>query len=400
MDRVSAAIEWKDGKIYLFGGSEYVRVDPATNGADPGYPQSILPAWPGLFDRDIDAAILWINAKAYFFKGDEYIRYDVAGDKADPGYPKKINDSWRGVFERDIDAAVLWSNAKAYFFKGDEYIRYDVAGDKADPGYPQKIEGSWPNLFTPPIDAAANWGTGRVVFLKGDEFLLYDKNPERAGSPQPIPSAWFGSASKPGSSDQAIDSSQPISPKPGSTARREYVIKKLLPSVLPSAYGQPMFTKLTFGLTKDNPNVTPGYTTCGSLPQYIASQLKDQRIRGTNGVRIAGKEKGAWVVADGTNRPLPGDIYALLNKNETDVMNGGIAHVGVIVDASGDEWTTADAGQGDGWAADYVTRKYDPQANTLTGEIVKSGGARPPRVLAGWIDLDAYPFLEDPSTGR
>lgn len=387
MDRVDAAIEWKGGKIYLFGGDTYVRLDPATGQADAGYPKPIAGNWRGLFDRDIDAAVLWNNGKAYFFKGDQYIRYDVAADKADAGYPKKIAAGWPNVFTADIDAAILWNNNKAYFFKGDQYIRYDVAADKADAGYPKKIAGSWPNLFTADLDDAANWGQGRAVFLRRGEYAMYDMAADKAAPPKPIPSAWLGSTLKP----------QPSTPPETQelSARRRQVIDVLIPGVLPSSYGQQKFTKLTFGLTKDNPSVTPGYTTCGSLPMYIARMLNDKRIGGTNGVRTAGQNKNAWVVADGVKRPLPGDLYALLNKGETDVINGGISHVGVILDASGDQWKTADAGQGDGWAADYVTRHYDAQAGTLSGEILQAAGARPPRVLAGWIDIDKYPFPED-----
>ena len=176
------------------------------------------------------------------------------------------------------------------------------------------------------------------------------------------------------------------------SARRSRIIDELLPGVVPSSYGDQRFTALTFGLRKDSPGVTPGYTTCGSLPMYIARKLGDQVITGTFGVRTAGVKKGAWVEAGGDARPKPGDLYALLAAGSTDRAGGGIAHVGVIVDASTDEWKTADAGQGDGWSAAYVTRQYDAAAGTLSGEIVGTTGPRPARVLAGWIDVDAYPF--------
>jgi hypothetical protein len=176
------------------------------------------------------------------------------------------------------------------------------------------------------------------------------------------------------------------------SARRSTIIDELLPGVVPSSYGDQRFTALTFGLRKDSPGVTPGYTTCGSLPMYIARKLGDKVITGTFGVRTAGVTKGAWVEAGGDARPKPGDLYALLVAGSTDRAGGGIAHVGVIVDASTDEWRTADAGQGDGWSAAYVTRQFDPAAGTLSGEIVGTTGPRPARVLAGWIDVDAYPF--------
>lgn len=390
MDRVNAAIEWSGGKIYLFGGSEYVRLDPATGRADTGYPKPIAGNWPGLFDRDIDTGVLWNNGKAYFFRDDEYIRYDVASGKADAGYPRKIAGNWPGLFDRDIDAAILWNNGKAYFFRGDQYVRYDVATDKVDPGYPRRIADSWPGVFGTGIDDAARWSSGEAIFIKGGEYAMYDIAADRAKPIQALPAAWLGTASQPQPSQPTGPAPTPSSPD--LSPRRTYVLDVLLPQVLPSSYGQQKFTKLTFGLTKDNPNVTPGYTTCGSLPMYIARMLKDNVLGGTNGLRTGGIKKNAWVVADGVKRPRPGDLYALLNKGENDKMNGGIAHVGVIIDAAGDQWKTADAGQGDGWAADYVTRQYDEATGMLSGEILNAGGARPPRVLAGWIDLDVYPF--------
>jgi hypothetical protein len=229
------------------------------------------------------------------------------------------------------------------------------------------------------------------VFFNGNQFLFYDIAADRAEAPKSIPPGWLGSTSQPQPHDAPPDSDPPTSDS-GLSPRRRRVIDELLPGVVPCQYNDKRFQKMSFGLTKSSPGVTPGYTTCGSLPMYVARMLKDMSIGGTNGVRTAGIKKNAWVVADGEKRPRPGDLYALLNKGDSDRLNSGISHVGVIIDASGDQWKTADAGQGDGWAADYVTRKYDAEAGTLTGEIVTGANVRPPRVLAGWIDLDEYPF--------
>jgi hypothetical protein len=162
---------------------------------------------------------------------------------------------------------------------------------------------------------------------------------------------------------------------------RAMIVDELLPAVVPSKYYELRFLRLTFGLTKLSPVVTPDYTTRAELPVYIARMLGDRAIGGTDGVRTAGVRHGAWVEAGGDARPRPGDIYALLDDGVTDRADGDIWHVGVVVDASAEEWVTADAGLGDGWAADYVTRPYDAEAGTLSGEIV-----------AGWIDVDRYPF--------
>ena len=376
INNINCIILGNNSKAFFFEGSQYYRCNLAGFEIDQNYPKPIKGHWQGLWDEDIDAGVNWGNNKVYFFKGNEYIRYDFTTHKADPGYPKPIAGNWPGVWEIDIDSAVNWGNGKAYFFKGSEYIRYDLKADKTDTGYPKPISGNWPGLWDSGIGAAVNWGNGKAYFFKGEEFISYDIASDRTDSGYP----------------QRFSGGLSPAKKGELSARRKYIIDVLLPGVLPSSYGEQKFTKLTFGLTKDNPNVTPGYTTCGSLPMYIARMLKDKLIGGTNGVRTSGQKKNAWVVADRVKRPLPGDIYALLNKDETDVINSGISHVGIIIDSSGTQWKTADAGQGDGWAADYVTREYDEENGTLTGEVVRASGARPPRVLAGWIDVDTYPF--------
>ena len=74
---------------------------------DPG-----ADAWVGLdragFSESIDAAVNWGNGKAYLFKADPYVRYDMAADRTDDGYPLPIADHWSGLaaagFADGIDA--------------------------------------------------------------------------------------------------------------------------------------------------------------------------------------------------------------------------------------------------------------------------------------------------------
>jgi hypothetical protein len=76
-----------------------------------------------------------------------------------------------------------------------------------------------------------------------------------------------------------------------------------------------------------------------------------------------------------SRRPLPGDVYIINAK-------GIRRHEGVIVDASTNEWITADGGQGNsGFDVGYSKKRFDP----ATGEIT---GAREPGFVAGWIDLE------------
>jgi hypothetical protein len=374
---------WNDNTAYFFRGGQYVRYSVSADSVDGGYPLPISSGWKDIFTEDIDAAGVWNNGRAYFFKGSQYCAYDVVADAAIEGYPRSIAQNWPGVFPDAIDAVLPWGDGKAYFFRGDQYLRYDMATDTVDEGYPKPIADGWSHYFTEDIDSAVRWPNGKAYFFKEDQYLAFDiaRDVVDAGYPVSL-GDWPGPLGASGSGGTAETMS----------ARRSKIIDELLPGVLPSKYKEQKFIKLTFGLTKESPGVTAGYTTCGSLPMYIARMLGDKIITGTNGVRTAGVNKGAWVEAGDGARPKPGDLYALLNKDSTDRARGGISHVGVIVDASTDEWKTADAGQGDGWAADYVTREYDPAAGTLSGEIVGTTGPRPARVLAGWIDVDMYPF--------
>ncbi len=57
-------------------------------------------------------------------------------------------------------------------------------------------------------------------------------------------------------------------------------------------------------------------------------------------------------------------------------------HVGIIVDAQGDTWTTCDGGQGaDGYQGGFVKRRFRSD-----GEIEGEFGNR--ARVKGWVDLD------------
>jgi hypothetical protein len=84
-----------------------------------------------------------------------------------------------------------------------------------------------------------------------------------------------------------------------------------------------------------------------------------------------------WVPFKG-NRPLPGDIYVLGRYEKP----AEFQHVGIIVKAQGNEWMTADGGQGQGWQSGFVKRKFHPATGQIDGE---SGNQA---FLRGWVDLD------------
>lgn len=208
---VDAAVNWGNGKVYFFKDSEYVRYDVLLDAVDPGYPKGIAGVWTdaasATFDTGIDAAVNWGNGKVYLFKGGEYIRHDIASDTLDPGYPKPIKGNWPGVsgtaFERDIDAVVNWGNGKVYWFKGDVYARFDQATKTLEPGYPKAIAGNWPGVFTSGISAAVEWpmadalpggyrvpdhrgGCVTTPFAGGSRFTeRFEMNIDFEGSPYP-----------------------------------------------------------------------------------------------------------------------------------------------------------------------------------------------------------------------
>ena len=192
------------------------------------------------------------------------------------------------------------------------------------------------------------------------------------------------------------------SPKSVELSPRRVRLLQVLNQVLPCTYASAKFDKITGKLRKDSPGVGAGYTTCGSLPGFVTSELgaghlkgdawqkymQKRSLNGTNAVRIKGIQHGAWVEADLVKRPLPGDIYALLNNGKSNRATDGISHVGVIMDASGDVWKTADMGQGGGWEGKInVERPYKAKEGELFGETIQGGGYR---ILAGWVDIDKY----------
>jgi hypothetical protein len=92
-----------------------------------------------------------------------------------------------------------------------------------------------------------------------------------------------------------------------------------------------------------------------------------------------------WVPFAG-NRPMPGDIY-LLSRHDRP---GEFQHVGVIIEANGQDWLTADGGQGNGWQSGLVRRRFEADG-TITGEF--GNKAR----LKGWADLDTIHAVARPS---
>jgi hypothetical protein len=162
----------------------------------------------------------------------------------------------------------------------------------------------------------------------------------------------------------------------------------ILDEVVPSAYPDARWMKL--GFIPDGSDVT----SCGVLPAYLGHHLGDPTgitRYGVEGARTEGQKHNAWIVAGGSARPSPGDIYG-----SSGAPGGGLKHVGCLVSRRTDEqgreiWKTADAGQGskESPTAAFVDRYYDPKTNRLTR---LDGGDKHDRYVEGWIALARWPF--------
>ncbi|WP_369145659.1 hemopexin repeat-containing protein [Streptomyces sp. R44] len=140
-----AFVWWGAGKAYAFTGSTYLRYDDPSNRVEPEYlppndPFTVEFGWAGLptgadgpdWRTGIDAALNWGNGKLYLFKGPSYVRYDITSDRVDPGYPRTIAGNWTGLFTDGVDAAVYPGGRFAYFFRGERFQRFDVDADRVD----------------------------------------------------------------------------------------------------------------------------------------------------------------------------------------------------------------------------------------------------------------------------
>lgn len=191
-------------KAYLIKGDHYVRYDTDTNQVDSGYPRALSAGWTGLAEHGFaspDTAIDLGTGRLYVFKGGDYVRVDNGRNAVDSGYPLPIAGNWPGMAEAGfgdgLDAALNWGS-KAFFFKGAHYVRYDVPSDRVDDGYPLPIAGYWPGMaeagFGDGLEAAVNWNNGKVFFFKGGYYLRYDMagNQVDAGYPLPVAGYWPG----------------------------------------------------------------------------------------------------------------------------------------------------------------------------------------------------------------
>ena len=95
---MDAVFTWKkNGRTYIFKGSQYWRYNEKTRTMDKGYPKNIQTGWPDL-PNDIDAAVTWLNGRSYIFNGKDYLRLKNYSQSrkvyVDRGYPKETARGW------------------------------------------------------------------------------------------------------------------------------------------------------------------------------------------------------------------------------------------------------------------------------------------------------------------
>lgn len=209
------------------------------------------------------------------------------------------------------------------------------------------------------------------------------------------------------------------------TERRRQIVNVMLPRMKDACIGDPRFKEIDTHWFKGC-----GYTTCGGLPSYVATQLGLQPQVARDGLNSSGLASmrnaaimaGAWhhngttlrnigsAMGLETARPKPGDFYMLCSGDRHDAgcnaicptkneelykyKGAAIEHVGVILSSSGSVWRTMDAGQSGPLTqcVREMVRNFDAATGFMTGETGRAG--KPMRRLCGWLDVDKYPFLK------
>lgn len=120
-DGFDAAVRTGD-KLWIFKGPNYIRADknyqtlryefrdytdPVSGTVYPASIRKISDYWKGVNFDKVDAALNRGNGKVFLFSGSQYIRYDMGNDEADEGYPREINTStWENLESATVEAAL------------------------------------------------------------------------------------------------------------------------------------------------------------------------------------------------------------------------------------------------------------------------------------------------------
>ncbi|MEX3100010.1 MULTISPECIES: hemopexin repeat-containing protein [unclassified Streptomyces] len=187
-------------EAYFLTGSTVRTFIIETDSADPDFDQQLSDTWAGLppgWEEGIDGAVDLGQGYLYVFRGTEYVRVPYETREVEAGYPLPISGNWAGLAFETIDAVMNWGDGKLYFFCGAQYARYDLPGDRQDPGYPKAIAAGWsgvdPSWVGTGLDGVLNPGNGHAYFFKGTQYVSVDWGTKRQdGVPQAVSEQWAG----------------------------------------------------------------------------------------------------------------------------------------------------------------------------------------------------------------
>ena len=193
-DRIDAALDYGNGKVYLFRGNQYVRVDKATNQVDPGYPKATTSAWKGLPASSWEAAFSWGNS-SIFIKSKQTYRYDNASTSVTSNSPQAFDAAhWPNLPFGYLDAGFNHKGkGRTYLFNDDSYCRIDNATGKIEEGYPKSLT-KWGDLYST-IEALQN-GVALTTAAPPRVQNNQSTNSSTAASRVTIPELQWGTASK------------------------------------------------------------------------------------------------------------------------------------------------------------------------------------------------------------
>jgi len=117
-----------------------------TDSVAPDFDQQLSDTWAGLppgWEEGIDGAVDLGRGYLYVFRGTEYVRIPYETREVEADHPLPVSGNWAGSAFETIDAVMNWGDGKLYFFCGAQYARYDLPGDRQDPGYPKLRTGGF-----------------------------------------------------------------------------------------------------------------------------------------------------------------------------------------------------------------------------------------------------------------
>lgn len=182
---MNAAVNWGNGKTYMFNGANYSRYDIPSGRLDGASTPVTATNWNGLPFTTVDAAVNWGNGFAYLFSGEFYTSFDIKNNRADTTRRRLDSGSWRGLTFKKIDAAVNFHNDTVFLFSGENYVAYSVRQDKVISSS-RRIFGDWRGVPFKTIDAAVYLENKKVYLVSGNQYVVYDVATNNTDGP-PLP---------------------------------------------------------------------------------------------------------------------------------------------------------------------------------------------------------------------